>query len=177
MKVVLISGKAQNGKDTLAGMLKECLEDKSYRVLITHYGDLVKYVCKTFFDWDGNKDEAGRTLLQYVGTDIVREQNPNFWVEFIKSILTMFKHEWDYVLIPDCRFPNEVECFMNSDFNTSLIRINRPNYDSGLTPQQLAHPSETSLDNYDYTYFVLNDGTLTDLEAKVQTIMNQLEVT
>lgn len=177
MKVVLISGKARHGKDTLAGMLKDRLEDKSYRVLIAHYGDLVKYVCKTFFDWNGEKDEAGRTLLQYVGTDIVREQNPNFWVEFIKSILTMFNHEWDYVLIPDCRFPNEVECFMNGDFNTSLIRINRLNFESGLTPQQLAHPSETSLDNYNYTYVVRNDGTLSDLENKVNTLVEQLEVT
>lgn len=175
MKVILISGKARHGKDTLAGMMENYLEDRGSSVLIAHYGDLVKYVCKTFFDWDGNKDEAGRTLLQYVGTDIVREQNPNFWVEFIKDILTMFSHEWDYVLIPDCRFVNEVEHFMNSDFDTSLIRINRPNFDSGLTPQQLAHPSETALDNYEYTYFVINDGTLKDLENKVPAIMEQLE--
>ena len=83
MKVILISGKAQHGKDTLAGMLKNHLEDKSYRVLIAHYGDLVKYVCEKFFNWDGNKDEAGRTLLQYVGTDVVRKQNENFWAGFI----------------------------------------------------------------------------------------------
>lgn len=173
MKVILISGKAQHGKDTLAGMLKNHLEDKSYRVLIAHYGDLVKYVCEKFFNWDGNKDEAGRTLLQYVGTDVVRKQNENFWAGFIKDILTMFSHEWDYVLIPDTRFVNEVECF-DGDIDSSLVRIYRPNYDSGLTPQQLSHPSETALDDYEYDYFVINDGSLQDLENKVPEILKAI---
>lgn len=69
MKIVCISGKAQHGKDTTAKLLEEILEAQGNRVLIAHYGDLVKYVCKTFFGWDGKKDEKGRTLLQRVGTD------------------------------------------------------------------------------------------------------------
>ena len=72
MKVICISAKAQHGKDTVANFMKECLEAKEKRVLVTHYADLVKYGCKTFFNWDGQKDEKGRALLQYVGTDIVR---------------------------------------------------------------------------------------------------------
>lgn len=51
MKVICISGKAQNGKDTTAGFMKEILEARGNRVLIAHFGDLVKYICKTFFDW------------------------------------------------------------------------------------------------------------------------------
>ena len=43
MKVVCISGKAQHGKDTTAGMMKTVLEDMGYSVLIAHYGDLLKY--------------------------------------------------------------------------------------------------------------------------------------
>ena len=40
MKVITISGKAQNGKDTTAGLLKAALEADGYKVLITHYADL-----------------------------------------------------------------------------------------------------------------------------------------
>lgn len=50
MKVICISGKAQNGKDTTASFMKQTLEDKGQRVLIAHFGDLVKYICKTFLD-------------------------------------------------------------------------------------------------------------------------------
>ena len=35
MKVITISGKAQNGKDTTAGLLKAALEADGYKVLIT----------------------------------------------------------------------------------------------------------------------------------------------
>ena len=59
MKVVCISGKAQHGKDTMASMIKECLEDYGKHVVIVHYADLLKYICRTFFGWDGNKDENG----------------------------------------------------------------------------------------------------------------------
>ena len=90
MKVVCISGKARHGKDTLAGILKNYLEDSGNKVLVAHFGDLVKYICEKFFDWDGQKDEKGRTLLQYVGTDVVRTQEPNFWTDFIKKVLTLF---------------------------------------------------------------------------------------
>lgn len=58
MKVITISGKAQNGKDTTAGLLKAALEADGYKVLITHYADLLKYICKQFFGWDGQKDDA-----------------------------------------------------------------------------------------------------------------------
>ena len=88
MKVVCISGKAQHGKDTTAGMMKTALESMGHTVLIAHYGDLVKYVCRTFFGWNGEKDAYGRSLLQKVGTDIVREQRPNYWVDFVKDMLT-----------------------------------------------------------------------------------------
>lgn len=165
MKVICISGKAQNGKDTTAGILKEMLEADGNRVLIAHYGDLVKYVCRTFFGWDGNKDEKGRHILQYVGTDVIRAQNQNYWVDFIIGILKMFRNEWDFVLIPDCRFPNELDCMKEAGFDATHIRIVRQNFVSPLTPEQQAHPSETALDNVKPDTYILNNGTIDDLRA------------
>ncbi len=156
MKVVCISGKAEHGKDTLAGMMKEVLEQKGERVLITHYGDLVKYVARTFFSWDGLKNEEGRTLLQYIGTDKVRQKNVNFWVEFIAEILDIFSDRWDVVLIPDCRFANEIDVLLNYDFDVTSVRIERENYVSALTEEQMNHASETSVDDIAYEYLVTN---------------------
>ena len=83
MKVICISAKARHGKDQSAEFLKEIFEAQGKKVLITHYADLVKYVCKTFFNWNGEKDDYGRTLLQTVGTDIVGAQQKDFWVKHI----------------------------------------------------------------------------------------------
>ena len=181
-KIVLISAKAQHGKDTVADLTKSYLESKGERVLICHYADLLKYICKTFFNWDGVKDDKGRTILQHVGTDTIRMKNnrPDYWVDFIIEILWMFYDEWDYVLIPDCRFPNEVER-MKSEFNGSWdyslvqsIRIDRPNFDNGLSEEQLNHPSECALDNYEFDHYITNDGTIEELEIKIKDLVDKL---
>ena len=56
-KVILISGKARSGKDTLAKVLGDYLKEQGKDVLITHYADSLKYICETVFKWDGKKDE------------------------------------------------------------------------------------------------------------------------
>ena len=111
-----------------------------YKLSLIHiYGDLVKYVCKTFFGWDGKKDEKGRTLLQRVGTDKIRAVSPDYWVDFIVSILDIFCDEWDYVLIPDTRFPNEYEIYETYGMDAILLRVVRPNFVSPLTEEQQKH--------------------------------------
>ena len=167
MKVLCISAKAQHGKDTAAAIIKEQLEAAGNRVLITHYADLLKFVCTKFFDWDGQKDEKGRTLLQYVGTDVIGAQQPSYWVDFIVSILKFFKDEWDYVLIPDCRYPVEVDR-MKDEFPTSVLRVERPNFESGLTDKQKQHVSETSMDNYNFDVTIQNDSTMEAFTTKLE---------
>ena len=167
MKIIAVSGKAQHGKDSTCGFMQDFLELEGKKVLIAHYGDLVKYICKTFFDWNGEKDEAGRTLLQRVGTDVIRAQEPDYWVGFIETILRMFLNEWDYVLIPDCRFPNEIEYLKNRGFDVTHIRVVRENFESPLTEEQQKHPSETALDEYGQDILLINRGDLADLQEAV----------
>lgn len=165
MKVILVSGKAQNGKDTVASILHNKLSEAHYRVLTTHYADLVKYVCRNYFGWDGNKDEKGRQILQYVGTDVVRKQNPTYWVDFVVMMLKYSQENWDYVIIPDCRFPNEVTAMIESGFDTIHLRVVRPNFKSPLTEEQQKHSSETALDGMVPDFYIENIGTLADLET------------
>ena len=170
MKVICISAKARHGKDTAAEIMKEYLEMQGKKVLITHFADLLKYLCKSLFGWDGNKDERGRTLLQYIGTDVVGKKNSAYWAEFIAGVLYMFEGEWDYVLIPDCRYPVEIET-MRQIFDTTIVRVERPNFDNGLTEAQKNHPSEVDMDNYPFDYKILNNGTLEELRQEIYNFM------
>lgn len=174
MKIITISGKAQNGKDTTASILKETLEADGYSVLVTHYGDLLKYICQKFFGWNGEKDERGRTFLQYVGTDIIRAKNPDFWVGFIGDILSMFKDTWDYVLIPDCRFPNEISVLRDRGLDVIHLRVVRDGFKSPLTQEQQKHPSETALDDTAPDYTVHNGGNLRDLRALISDLVTEI---
>lgn len=171
MRVVCISGKAQHGKDTTANLLKEELESKDRKVLIAHYADLLKYLCKTYFGWNGEKDEAGREILQYVGTDIIREQNPDYWVRFLREFLSMFEDEWDYVLIPDTRFPNEIDEMRRVMEDTIHVRVVRPNFESTLTPEQQQHISETALDDTIPDLYIHNDDDLEKLKNIVSVLV------
>ena len=166
MKVLCISAKARHGKDTAANIIKDYLEDQDKKVLITHYGDLIKFICKNYFNWDGQKDEKGRTLMQYVGTDIISSKQPAYWVDFVISILKFFESEWDYVLVPDCRYP--IEAFrMVENFDTAVLRIERPGFKSDLTETQLQHPSETAMDNYAFDAIIYNDAGFDELREKL----------
>lgn len=166
VKVIAVSGHAQHGKDTVAGMLSKKLTADGNKVLVTHYADLLKYICKAFFNWDGNKDESGRSLLQRVGTDVIRKQAPDFWVNFVSDTLSFFNEEWDYVIIPDTRFPNEVEK-MKEKFDVVHLRVVRDGFLSPLTPEQQAHPSETALDDVEPDYYIKNNKGLDELDAVV----------
>lgn len=157
MKIICISGKAQNGKDHCAKLIKKELEDKSYKILIVHYADLLKYICKTFFEWDGEKDIYGRTLLQHIGQYIREKTRNNYWVNFLIGIFNLFHDEWDYVIIPDTRFHNEID-LLKEYYDVTTVRIERPNYDNGLTEEQQNHESEIALDDYNFDYRIINNG-------------------
>lgn len=154
--IICISGKAQNGKDTSAAIFKVELEKLGKKVLVAHYADYLKFICTNYFMWDGKKDETGRALLQKVGTDIVRKKVPDFWVDSLISVINLFPGEWDYIIIPDTRFPNEINKLKSNLFKTIHVRVKRKNFNSPLTKEQQSHPSETALDETKYDYLITN---------------------
>lgn len=181
---ILISGKSGSGKDMLAYFMKDELEKHGKRVLIIHYADAVKWVLRDFFNWDGKKDEVGRTLLQRVGTDIVRSTYPNFWTGIVVGLIKAFEpySDFDVALVPDARFPNEVDIALQSLLNCIAVRIERKNEDGtpwinpSLTEEQMNHPSETSLDCYAFDYIIHNDEGLDTLRESAQTLLEDLKL-
>lgn len=176
MKIILISGRAGNGKDATATLMSGILEAEGKRVLVTHYADLLKFILTKFFGWDGQKDEHGRYLLQHVGTDVIRKQNPDFWVDFIITLMKYFSDEWDYVLIPDARFPNEIERWKEEGFDVTTVRVVRPEFESALTAKQMNHPSETALNDYPFDYVITNDGTLKELRERAEMVLSYISL-
>ena len=174
-KFLCISGKAQNGKDTAGTIFKEELVKSGHSVLLVHQADLLKYICKSFFGWNGDKDDYGRTLLQQVGTDVIRKVDPDFWVNFIANVTGFFKDTWDYIIIPDTRFPNELEKLKADDANVFHIRVSREGFKSPLTEEQQRHPSETALDGIESDFTLINNKSIDDLRKGVVKILNVIE--
>ena len=165
MKVILISGKAEAGGSTTANIIKTFLEELGKKGACIPYGQYVKDTAKLIWNWDGKKDKKGRELLQWWGTDIVRAQDPNFWVDSVVRLAKVIDKYVDYLIVDDCRFINEIEAwraikYVALDSATDAlanrqrfsdiitIRVERPGHENALTPEQRRHPSETELDDY-----------------------------
>lgn len=150
MKCVTISGGAGHGKDTLARNIVKILEAKEKKVFIIHYADYLKMVAKQVYNWNGIKDEYGRTLLQNLG-DKMREIDDMFIINELLKILNLVKNDFDVVIIPDARLPKEID-ILKTIGETISIHIHRVDYKSKLTNSQINHKTETALNNYKYNY-------------------------
>lgn len=150
MKCISISGAAGHGKDTLANKLKNILETNGKKVFIIHYADYLKMVATEVYNWNGLKDEIGRDILQKLG-DKMRSQDKMFLINELIKILNLVKDDFDIAIIPDARFPKEIECLKDIG-KTISIHITRIDYQSNLTKEQHNHSTERALDDYSYDY-------------------------
>lgn len=185
LKLVLISGKAESGKDTVAKIIENKVNNK-FAVITPHIADKVKSIAKEDFGWDGIKDEKGRALLQLIG-DGGRQYNPNIWVNhFLRFLhfskaLNNSKGVKALILIPDVRYKNEViklvEWGNENEIQVFKVRVERPNYTNKLTEEQRKNSSETDLDNCEFWDFkVINDSTLENLYKTVDKMLEVMEI-
>lgn len=173
-KIITISGKAQHGKDTTAKFIKKELESKGKRVIIISYGDYLKFIAAKYYGYKGDQfknEHEQRHLLQYIGTEIVRKQNSNFWRDVVQNFLNVFKNEFDVAIIPDARFKNELDIVCDGT-QTINLKVKRINFDNGLGNLS-KHVSETSLDNIIFKYCI-EAATLEELENNTKMLLFKL---
>lgn len=166
---ITISGKAKAGKTLTANILKDELEKYGNKVAIVPFAGYLKYIAKQYYGWNGSKDEQSRTLLQQLGTEKVRPRHPNFWVDTVREFIEVFGNDFDYIISDDCRFGNEIEFSSHYNISHLSIKVNRVNYDSGLTEIQKNHPSERALDNYKFNVYLEAETGKENLEREVRT--------
>ena len=176
MKVVLFAGLAQHGKDTSARMCQYYFDSLRKKSIVIHYADYLKFIAKEYFSWDGEKDNRGRTLLQVLGTEKSRANNPDIWVNVVIEFLKSFKNDYDYSFIADFRYPNEHTKLIEAGFDTFTVWIHRKNFDNGMTEEQTNHLSELSLLDYKFNYIISVDNEISELQRAVVKMIKQKEL-
>lgn len=144
--------------------------------MIIHNADYLKFICKEYFGWDGNKDLKGRTILQHIGTEVVRKREPDFWINIVEEFINVFQEDFDVFIIPDCRFPNEINFLKQFNYDVLTVRVIRLNHENKLTLEQRKHPSETSLDNYNFDYEIVSKSGLDKLEKEVNKLFECVKI-
>lgn len=168
--IFLISGKMRSGKDTAANIIKEEIPG----TCIARNAGMLKWMASEYLGWDGNKGEGGRTLLQFLGTDLTRNklELPDFWIDGLLAQLPVLKFYFNHFAIPDVRFPNEIEKIKSVYGDEAVsIRIERS---LGRNEEELInvnHPSETALDDYEFDHTIYNDGSMEQLREILLSII------
>jgi energy-coupling factor transporter ATP-binding protein EcfA2 len=123
---------------------------------------------------------TGRKCLEYLGTDVFRHHDPDFWIELARqNIEAIFaKTPQARIVISDIRFPNELEllqCFARQSLRTELWLIYKKEEDLILSKEdRQQHPAKwTFLTFSDAPHLrkLLNNGSLEELEGKVNQML------
>lgn len=172
--IITVSGKARHGKDSFAKILQQQLNMLGKKSLIINYADYLKFICQKYYGWNGEKDEVGRTILQKTGTEKIRSQIPNFWVDAVINFIKAIEDDFDFIIIPDCRFPNEITRWIDEEYNIFPVHVTRTNFENNLTEEQRNHLSEIALDNFKFDYYAKAKN-LDELKIEVTTLVCILE--
>jgi hypothetical protein len=187
MVLLGITGRKYNGKDTAAEYLV-----KKYGYMQLTMAEPLKEMCKIAFGFnqrqlhgdlketiDSNWGISPRNALQFLGTDIFRNQihklipniDDKFWIKCMVTRINKLKEENPNIriVISDIRFPNEIS--MISGLEGTLMRVVRPSINNDD-----CHESEKLISSLNVSYEIFNESTLDDLYTKIDVVMSLLGI-
>ena len=168
MKLYLICGKARAGKDTFAKLIKQEEEKNNNKVCILKLTAPLYSWAEDYFNYDKEKDEKPRELLQTLGYDILqlKLKKKDFLLDYLITTIEVLDNYYDVGLITDGRLVHEIEVLKEKYPNIKTILLTNKK-DNKLTNKEKNHQTEIDLDDYkDFDYIVENkDMESLNLEA------------
>ena len=177
MKIFIIGGKARQGKDTVCGMIRKYYSEKDIKSINLQFSSYIKEYAKKISGWDGDDTDKPRELLQELGSEVIRDKiDPLFFVKRMIGDIKVYSHYFDIITISDARFKVEIDTIKENFAGVIAIKIERPNFDNGLTEEEKKHSTEVDLDDYDsFDYEIINDGSIEDLNNKINELMKVIK--
>ena len=160
-KIIIINGSGGAGKDTF---VEYCSEFR--KVLNISTVDKVKEAAKILVGWDGTKDDKSRKLL----VDLKRlsiEYN-DAPTKYIVAKAEEFKTSEDELMFIHIREAEEIEKAKQL-LNANTLLVTNPNV-AIIT----SNDSDAKVNEYNYDYTILNDGSLEDLKNKAEEFVNNI---
>lgn len=176
--IYLIAGKARSGKNTLANMIEEELEKRGRKSCNIELMRTLKGYAKDYFGWDGRDETKPRDLLQKFGTEIIREKmnKPLFHINRLLEDIDILSNYFDDFIVPDVRFPLEIEKIKEVYPKALSIHIIRDNYiHDCMTDEQKRHITENALDGFDNYDKIIYNTTLEKLKEETENLVREVE--
>lgn len=159
-QVIIINGSGGVGKDTF---IEFC--QKYTKVMNISSVDKVKEAAKVLAGWNGEKDEKSRKLLADLKELGIWYNDAPF--RYISERIKEFKESDDNIIFIHVREIEEIEkC--KKEFGAKTLLVTNKN-----VPEILSNTSDSNVKNYNYDYYIKNDGTLEDLENVAETFVKE----
>ncbi len=154
-KFIIINGTGGSGKDTFVSFCGEYV-----KVLNVSAVDKVKEAAKILVGWNGEKDEVSRKLL--VDLKKLSIEYNDAPTKYIKSMADNFINSNDDIMFIHIREIDEIEKTKKL-LNAKTLLITNPRVQL-IT----SNDSDAKVNEYNYDYYISNDGTLDDLKQKAK---------
>ena len=155
-KIIIINGSGGVGKDTFVEFCSEFANVKNISSV-----DKVKEAAKILVGWDGNKDDKSRKLL--VDLKKLSIDFNDYPITYIKneadSFLENSEQDIMFIHIREISEIEKVNKLLNA--KTLLVTSNR-------VEKILTNSSDANVDQFNYDYYIKNDGTLDELKEKAR---------
>ncbi len=161
-QIIVINGSGGVGKDTFVEFCK-----KYASVLNISSVDKVKEAATVLTGWNGEKDEKSRKLLSDL-KEIGIEYN-DAPIKYVCNKANEFKNSDQELMFVHIRENVEIDkC--KKECNAKTLLITNKNI-----PIICSNHSDREVNEYEYDYYIKNDGTLEELDKKAEEFVNQLK--
>ena len=159
--IVIINGTGGAGKDTFVSFCAEVTN-----VLNVSTVDKVKEAAKILVGWNGEKDEVSRKLLvDLKQLSIAYNDAPT---KYISKMAEKFQLSDDNLMFVHIREAEEIEKAKKM-LNAKTLLITNPR-----VKLITSNDSDGKVNEYQYDYYIINDGTLEDLRNKAVKFVEEL---
>jgi dephospho-CoA kinase len=178
---IALTGKMRSGKDTVA---KHLFIDHDFDRVA--FGDALKKNAHATFPWVSEVSKP-RALYQSYG-QLMRQIDPDVWIKHAEQTVDVWINmrvndgaERVGVVITDLRQPNEYGWARANGF--TIIRVTAPDEDriaraisagDDFTVHDLTHETEQAIGTFECDFEIVNDGTVEELKAQVDSILAQI---
>jgi len=163
MKIIIVNGSNNCGKDQFANFFKKYYEYKSVNWSTI---DKVKKISKRNFGWDGKKTDDARLFLSEIKR-VWSEFNNGPFEDMVQKIFkynsNLSKSErQNVVYFIHCREPHEIQKFVDK-YGIKCLTVLLKRDDREIANND----SDKNVANYEYDFYIDNNGDKKELEKQV----------
>lgn len=175
-KIILIAGKAESGKSSLANNLKKIYSSYNKKVILSSYSKYLKYYIEEILEEKIDEANKPRSMLQELSSKLIKTElgMPNFFIERQIQDINLYSYFADIIIISDVRFPDEITIIKEKFENVISINLVRKDYISSLTEEEIKDITEIALDNYNDYDFVCENIKDVSLELLARELVDRI---